>query len=54
LEEYQKSPLYKASIDGYNVIITPHLGGASFDAMHQCEEFMAQKLIGIITTAHEN
>ena len=39
------NPLVKLATEGYNIIITPHIGGASFEAMHDCEIFMAKKLI---------
>ncbi len=41
LENFQKSPLWRAATNGENVIITPHIGGATWDAMQSCEEFMA-------------
>ena len=41
----KESDLYKAMIDGLNIIITPHIGGATWDAMHLCEEFIVNKLI---------
>jgi len=40
-----ESDLYKAMMNGLNVIITPHIGGATWDAMHLCEEFIVNKLI---------
>lgn len=36
------SPLVAAAQAGLNVIITPHIGGCSQDAMHVTEEVMAQ------------
>ena len=42
------NPLAKLARDGYNVIITPHIGGASFEAMHDCEIFMAKKLVNVL------
>lgn len=45
LVDYTKSPLYRARAKGLPVIITPHIGGASLDAMHACEVFMAKKLL---------
>ncbi len=35
------SPLVKASKDGFNVLITPHIGGCTSDAMHVTEESIA-------------
>lgn len=48
LQDYKSAPLYQAFLEGYNVLITPHIGGASYDAMHMCEEFMAKKFIDFI------
>lgn len=39
------SPLWQAMRDGKNVLITPHLGGATLDAMQQCEDFIASKFM---------
>lgn len=36
------SHLYKACLDGYNVVITPHIGGACFGAMRKTERFIAE------------
>jgi D-3-phosphoglycerate dehydrogenase / 2-oxoglutarate reductase len=44
--------LFEALTNGYNIIITPHLGGATFDAMHSCEEFIAERLIEIYSKEH--
>lgn len=38
------SPLWKAQQENFNVIITPHIGGATWDAMWACEEFLAGKI----------
>jgi len=40
LANIRKSELWKAQQEGLNVIITPHLGGATYDAMWACEEFI--------------
>lgn len=40
LTDIKSSSLWKAQQMGYNVIITPHIGGATFDAMWACEEFI--------------
>jgi D-3-phosphoglycerate dehydrogenase len=37
------SYLWQAQKMGANVIITPHIGGATWDAMWDCEEFLARK-----------
>lgn len=38
------SPLIWAAKNGYNVIVTPHIGGCTFEAMHQTEDLMADFL----------
>lgn len=45
LDGIATSPLFQAMRDGYNILITPHLGGATIDAMHECEEFIARKAV---------
>lgn len=42
------SPLLEYARDNSNLIITPHIGGATIDSMHRTEEFMADKLINNI------
>jgi D-3-phosphoglycerate dehydrogenase / 2-oxoglutarate reductase len=41
LEDIRRSPLWLAQKKGLNVIITPHIGGATYDAMQQSEEYLA-------------
>ncbi len=41
-----ESPLVSAARDGLNVIITPHIGGCTSDAMHITEERMAELAVG--------
>lgn len=48
LEDIAQSPLYQAMQQGYNVVITPHIGGATYDALHACEEFICSKLTELI------
>jgi D-3-phosphoglycerate dehydrogenase len=36
------SPLHRAAAEGLNVLITPHLGGCTSDAMHVTEEGLAR------------
>jgi len=43
--EIEKSPLIKYAKKNNNLIITPHIGGATFDSMRSTEVFMAKKLI---------
>lgn len=42
LEDIHKSPLWQAQQKNQNIIITPHIGGASCDAMWACEEFIVE------------
>ena len=39
------SPLVKAARDGYNVLVTPHIGGCTTDAMHQTENLLAEVVV---------
>jgi D-3-phosphoglycerate dehydrogenase len=45
LNDSKKSPLYQAQADGLNVIITPHIAGATWDAMWATEQFIAKKTL---------
>ena len=36
------SPLIKVASDGFNVLVTPHIGGCTSDAMHQTEDLLAE------------
>lgn len=42
------SPIVQYAKEYNNVIITPHIGGATFDEMRRVEEFMADKIINEI------
>lgn len=42
LEDIKDSPLWQAQ-KKYNIIITPHIAGATYDAMWACEEFLADQ-----------
>ena len=44
LDDIKASPLWKAQQKNENIIITPHIGGASRDAMWACEEFVVEQL----------
>lgn len=44
LDQIKESALWKAQSEGFNIIITPHIAGATWDAMHACEEFMVKKI----------
>jgi D-3-phosphoglycerate dehydrogenase / 2-oxoglutarate reductase len=39
------SPLVAAAKDGFNIIITPHIGGCTIDAMHITEERLAEVVV---------
>ena len=39
-----KNIIIKNLSKNFNLIVTPHIGGASFDSMKATEEFMADKL----------
>lgn len=41
----KNSPLLSYAMEHNNLIITPHIGGATLDSMHKTEEFMVKKLI---------
>lgn len=45
LEDIKLSPLWRAMQEGMRVIITPHIGGATWDAMWNCEEFIVKKTL---------
>lgn len=40
LNDIHDSVLWQAQQEGYNILITPHIGGATFDAMWACEEYV--------------
>jgi D-3-phosphoglycerate dehydrogenase len=42
---WSDSPLIAAARDGLNVIITPHIGGCTSDAMHITEECLADTVV---------
>ena len=44
LDDIKASPLWQAQQKNENIIITPHIGGASCDAMWACEEFVVEQL----------
>ena len=41
LDNLTDSPLWKAHHEGENIIITPHIGGATYDAMWACEDYIS-------------
>ena len=44
LDNIKSSPLWQAQQKNQNIIITPHIGGASCDAMWACEEYVVEQL----------
>jgi D-3-phosphoglycerate dehydrogenase / 2-oxoglutarate reductase len=54
LEGIAQSPLRLAMCDGLPVILTPHIGGATVDAMQECEEFIAEKYRALAARASMN
>lgn len=51
LDDIRSSPLWQAMGDGLPLIVTPHIGGATLDAMNQCEEFIACKFLRVAQEA---
>jgi D-3-phosphoglycerate dehydrogenase len=47
---WSDSPLISAARDGFNVIITPHIGGCTNDAMHITEESLAEYVASVMET----
>ncbi len=50
LTDIATSPLYRAFVDDHNIVLTPHIGGATWEAMHTCEEFIAEKFLKTIAS----
>lgn len=48
LNNHKESPLLKLMQEGFPVLITPHIGGATWEAMHSCEEFVTKKLLNYL------
>lgn len=46
LEQINESPIYSGLNENLNIIVTPHIGGATWDAMWKCEEFMCKLVCG--------
>lgn len=45
-----QSPLIALAKAGYPVLITPHIGGATYESMHETEEFIALKFLSSINS----
>lgn len=54
MTDITNSHLFKAMAEGQNVLLTPHIGGATYDALHSCEEFICTKLVELIKTGTLN
>lgn len=48
MDNIATSALHQAMQAGYNVLLTPHIGGATHDALHSCEEFICTKLVELL------
>lgn len=46
-KEIHHNSLWKLQNKGYNIIITPHIGGATMDAMWACEEYLVNQFENI-------
>jgi D-3-phosphoglycerate dehydrogenase len=42
------NPLMKLQYEGYPVVLTPHIAGATYESMHATEMFMAKKFYSLI------
>lgn len=49
MERRELSPLLEYAREHDNLLITPHLGGATIESMHRTEVFMAEKLHSFLT-----
>ena len=45
---WKKSPICRAVDEGLNVIVTPHIAGATYESMHMTEEFVVRKFLGLL------
>ncbi len=48
-EFLKHSPIYKAMKNNYNIIITPHIGGCTSEAMEYTEDIIAKYFKGLLT-----
>lgn len=46
------SPLLKARKEGQNILVTPHIGGVTYESWHKTEEFCAMK-VNVILGLHD-
>ena len=42
------NPLISLLNQNFNIIITPHIAGATYESMHMTELFIAQKIINLL------
>jgi len=47
-EKRDKNPLLQLAVKGYNVLLTPHIAGATYESMHLTEEFVADKFTALV------
>lgn len=47
LDEIENDPLVVLAKQGYNIIITPHIAGCTYESMNMTEDFIANRLISI-------
>lgn len=52
LEDLKESAILKMQKKSQNIIITPHLGGATFDAMCSCEKYLASFVTRSLANKH--
>lgn len=54
LEDFKESALLNVHKKSQNIIITPHIGGATFDAMWSCEKYLASFVIKSLSKLTSN
>lgn len=50
-------PLWKYSKDNHNLILTPHIGGSTYDAWYETERFMIERVLDLLKSpqlSHES
>lgn len=47
-DNLEESPLLKYALNHHNVLVTPHIGGATFEAMESTEIYMANELVKFV------
>ncbi len=46
LSDISESPVIQEMNKGKNIVVTPHIGGASTEVMNKCEEYLAKLFLG--------